>query len=303
MNYSISETLMKESLVVDSRFAAVFTLVAFLLPDIAAAADLESRLFDAVANEGVPAIKSLLDAGADVNALNGGGDSSLILASDQNNPGMVKLLIGAGANINAKDANGQTALMRAISVDFIAQDQYLATIKALINSESDLNVQDDDGFTALVHASLGHTSRGGLTDGDRPIMVGPPGGKAVLEKVYVVVVRMLLSRGADPSVRTGFDGNALMASAAAGYTDIVEELLRAGADIHAKDNQGVDALMQAANGGHLETVEYLIGAGADVNALNKFGTTALHAAVANGHQEIIELIRQARSEAAGNLIE
>ena len=294
---------MNNSSAANPGLLAVLTLVAFLSLSGASANDLESRLFDAIMSEDMPAIKSLLADGADANVLDKAGDSPLILASDRINAEAVRLLVEAGANVDTKDANGQTALMRAIGVGFIVQDEYLQTVEALLDAGPDLNAQDQNGFTALIHTAMGHTSSGVLTDGERPLMVGPPGGMIVLERVYIEVVRTLLSRGADLDIRTEFGGTALMAAAVMGFTDIVDALLKAGADVNGADNHGVTALMLAANDGHIETVKFLISAGADTHALNKFGTTALHAAVANGHQEIVNLIQEARGKGAVDVVD
>jgi len=55
-------------------------------------------------------VRLLIEFGADVNAKDKNGDTSLIWASYYGYEDIVKLLIGAGVNANAKNKNGSTAL-------------------------------------------------------------------------------------------------------------------------------------------------------------------------------------------------
>lgn len=92
---------------------------------IAALLDGNSGLLDARDTDGstplhcavwkghVDAVRLLLDAGADVHALNHNdhwGDTSLHAAAHSNNRECVELLIRHGADVNAQDAAGRTPL-------------------------------------------------------------------------------------------------------------------------------------------------------------------------------------------------
>jgi len=62
----------------------------------------------------IETVKILIDAGADVNAINSVGKTSLMMASmncNSNRVEIVKMLIIAGADVNIKMNDGQTALM------------------------------------------------------------------------------------------------------------------------------------------------------------------------------------------------
>ena len=58
-------------------------------------------------------VKLLIDAGADLNAVDNNGKTALHHASSKGNTDIVRLLIAAGANTKAKDGNYHTALQSA----------------------------------------------------------------------------------------------------------------------------------------------------------------------------------------------
>lgn len=58
-------------------------------------------------------VKMLIDGGADINAKDNIGGSSLMYASYYGRKDVVKLLLDNGADVNVKDKDGWTALTRA----------------------------------------------------------------------------------------------------------------------------------------------------------------------------------------------
>jgi hypothetical protein len=92
-------------------------------------------------------ISLAIQKGANVNAQDQWGDTSLIKAVSANKPDIVELLIENKADINSKGNMGQTALMHAASW---GNPQL---IKVLIENGAELNIQDDYGDTALHHAA------------------------------------------------------------------------------------------------------------------------------------------------------
>ena len=89
-------------------------------------------------------VKTLIDAGANINAKNGGGWTALMIAITK--PEIVKVLVVAGANVNAKDKEGCTALMWAV------MRENAEVAKALIRAGADVNAKDNDGETVLERA-------------------------------------------------------------------------------------------------------------------------------------------------------
>lgn len=58
-------------------------------------------------------VEDLIDAGADVNKIEGAGKTALMFAAEDGYIALLKLLIDVGANVNAVDKNGETALIKA----------------------------------------------------------------------------------------------------------------------------------------------------------------------------------------------
>ena len=91
-------------------------------------------------------IEMLIQQGADVNALDNAGGTSLMLAARSGSCRGVKLLLEAGADFDIKDKNNITALMAA------AQRGYSKCVEALTNAGADVNVTNPLGGPALVQA-------------------------------------------------------------------------------------------------------------------------------------------------------
>lgn len=91
-------------------------------------------------------IKLLVEAGANINAQNMYGDTSLIVESEGNFD-IVNFLIDSGADLNIKNKNGETALFRAITFNDIN------IVNLLLKQPSiDINIQNNDGNTVLIYA-------------------------------------------------------------------------------------------------------------------------------------------------------
>ncbi|MBR3927115.1 MAG: ankyrin repeat domain-containing protein [Akkermansia sp.] len=110
-------------------------------------------LLSAVEEGDVEALKSALAAGADVNAADSEGITSLMRAAESGNEEILKLLIEAGADVNAADCDDITPLICA------AETGNEEILKLLIEAGADVNVEDVYGETALsVAAARGHVS-------------------------------------------------------------------------------------------------------------------------------------------------
>lgn len=138
-----------------------------------------------------------------------------------------------------------------------------------------LEARDEQGETALIRAAHGYS------DGTE-------------------VVRLLLDRGADVNaVGEGFRNTALMWAAAFGHIEKVLLLLSRGADASLRDSYGRNALVSASEGctranrsdDYLPVVEALLQhKGQDIDERNDDGETALFTACFYGNAEVVRAL-------------
>lgn len=96
-----------------------------------------------------------------------------------------------------------------------------------------------------------------------------------------VLVRRILSAGADPNLKDSRGFTPLHHAAKRGSLPVVKELVEAGARVDMRDIQGDTPLAVASAKGNTKTVKYLISKRADVNSRDIHGYTPLRFAVQN----------------------
>ena len=195
----------------------------------------------------------LLRAGADANAANRYGALPLSLACVNGNGALVKLLLAAGADANAASGGGETVLMTA------ARSGSLEALQALLDAGASVDATERNGQTALMWAAA---------EGHAP------------------VVEALLAAGADfrRTLDSGF--SPMFFAVRGGRAAVVRALLRAGIDVNEPlrrkgrpkyqfANSGMSPLLLAIENGHFELAAALLEAGADPND-ERSGYTPLH---------------------------
>jgi ankyrin repeat protein len=216
-------------------------------------------------------VKLLIDAGADVNAV----DRSIYkrplayavrVQDPEDRYRIVKMLIDAGANVNA--GNGETPLVSAVS------QKDVRLVELLISSGADVNLHDNEAESAYSYAAALGDNR---------------------------LKQMLLAAGADPAVGVAkylkeWGKHAFFQAAADGRVDVVEAMLSNGlATVNMTNGLGVTALMRA----HDEvTVDVLVMAGADVNLRDNRGYTALIWAAEIGNRKVVKKLIMAGADAS-----
>ncbi|CAM9581586.1 unnamed protein product, partial [Choristocarpus tenellus] len=107
----------------------------------------------------------------------------------------------------------------------------------------------------------------------------------------VAFAELLISHGADVTVKDEQGVTTLIQAAHRGMDHICELLLSKGVDATGKSDDGITALIAAASEGHTDIVASLLkGAGANPDDKDKDGTTALMAASVRGHQEVVGVL-------------
>ena len=268
-------------------------LPALLGAGVAAAAPPEAPLADAAKRADWATVRTLLQAGADVDARQGDGSNALHWASYRDNREIAALLARAGVEVNAVNDLGVTPLWAA------CENGSPAMAETLLAAGADPNMA--------------------LPFGETPLMTAARTGD-------VDVVGLLLAAGADVDAATapGAYGaqTALMWAVAQRHAAVVEVLLAHGADVHARSTTftetvktvstyanyglqcvprdecyitevrsgGFTPLLFAARVGGAASARLLLAAGADVNETTPDGAGALAVAALSGHGAVGALL-------------
>lgn len=108
---------------------------------------------------------------------------------------------------------------------------------------------------------------------------------------HVSFVELLLSRGADPSLRRAGGRTPLGIAAYNGHTEVVRLLLRhPGSDLDGRDEQGCTPLWQAARNGRTQALRLLLAAGADPSVPGEQGWLAVDVAREKDRVECVAML-------------
>ncbi|KAK2037850.1 ankyrin [Colletotrichum somersetense] len=215
-------------------------------------------------NEGLPELKSLLDAGADASITCNAGSTALIRAVGSNAESLVtRLLRVSDVNINAIPSDGSTSSALITSVKSASQ----SIVKKLVaRKDVDVNLPDGAkvGDLTPLHIAV--------------IWRNIPAMKHLLARKDIVV----------DSTEPGQGWTPLYYCAQYGYADCMELLLDHGADINHQDSYQGTALMRAVDEDARGAVELLIKRGMDVKRRDFLGRTVLHSAAVNRSWDTME---------------
>jgi len=201
----------------------------------------------------------LLDAYADIDAVDNHGLTPLALACRGANWPLVEYLLQHGAS--PLPVAGEPVLHAACG---IAEDD-VTGVRLLLRHHADPNTKDHLGRTALLTACLeGHTS----------------------------IVRVLLAAGADVHITDRNGTTALMEAARAGASGVLELLSSTHPDIQARDLHGRDALCLACQSPRVnaDTVQQLLNLGADPHTPGPDGRSALDHTCAAGRWDLLAVL-------------
>ena len=195
-------------------------------------------LHEAASNGDADAVRTLVKAGADIDARNGDGQTPLFLAAYFGHADTVRALAAAGADIQARNGVGETPLHAA----------------ALVGHAPAVR-----GRPGGVTVSIGSITVNGQS------INGNGNDKAE-------AVRALVEAGADVKATSNGEGTPLHSAGMNNeaepevVADAVRTLTEAGADVNATDDLGMTPLHYAVFFGSPEAVRAFIAKGANVNA-------------------------------------
>ncbi|RDK37585.1 ankyrin [Aspergillus phoenicis ATCC 13157] len=246
--------------------------------------------------EGTEALKTIIDAGANVNIQAQSGNPLCVAVSADNIEAVTYLVqeVKADVNLPISNASFRTALEQAISLN-----RGLELVKTLIESGANVNPLEF-GTEALEWAiEWGYDDRARYLIKEYPdrkkLILDAPGGGLIraVSKNYMSLVKLLVESGAHINriSETGDYGSPLIAACGPliYFVDMAEYLIQAGADVNMVVQHGdFESPLAAAimGSGKLKFVKALVVAGADVNQPLKRARYSSYLAAAAGEGRI-----------------
>lgn len=257
-----------------------------------------------------------------VNRTTSWGDTALHRAAVCENVGILELLLSNGADINAKDHAGNTSLhLTSIPWSSFFSSDYpglrgpqtwsrkeqkvkwfymsLKVAYSLLDHGADVNAVNLQGRTALhLSISKGQTSLTRLllargADVTLKDQYGAAPLTLAVKSNHKATAQMLLEHNLQRQVQCGILDDALWVAALKGNISLLEVLFAKSSEQPLPDPGGKNLLHISAYGGGLECLEYLKNRGFDLEAFDKQKRTCLHHAAASllaGSSAIIEYL-------------
>ena len=248
-------------------------------PNIADDADSDTCLHITVRQKcSKEVLQAIIDHGADVNAVNKGHRTALLIACVNKNEHAVNVLLNAGASPNIAKKYNVTPLMRA------CQNRNIVCIYALLNAGADPNIVDELDETCLSYAVDLGISRGSLTtyiNNHTESHVTNSTEQTALTliclKETLYTVSVLLNSLTDSNIP---DAECDTLSQTPLYSLISNELLKSVTDVSAilrvVTDESTAVELFSWNTEQREALNVLLRAGADTSIVNVFGDTCLH---------------------------
>uniref|UniRef100_A0A8C8HGH3 Euchromatic histone-lysine N-methyltransferase 2 n=1 Tax=Oncorhynchus tshawytscha TaxID=74940 RepID=A0A8C8HGH3_ONCTS len=185
------------------------------------------------------------------------------------------MLVQAGAKLDVQDKSMRTPLLEAIVNNHVEVTRYLVQSGACV-------YHTEDGYTGLHHAAkLGSLDIVTLLleTGQVDINAQDSGGWTSIiwaaEHKHINVIRALLNRGADVTLKDKEMNVCLHWASFAGCVEIAEMVLNAGCQLSSVNMHGDTPLHIASREGFLECVTLFLSRGADIDIMNREGDTPL----------------------------
>ncbi len=211
-------------------------------------------------------VKELIAKGADVNLVQEGEGTALVMAIRQNRLQIARYLLEKGADPNlGTNSDGHPLWLAARNGD-------IELVELLVAKGVDVNKKFPGDGSALIQASK---------NGD------------------LAMAKALVRLKADINMGVHGDGNPLIMASKGGHFELVEYLVGLGAAINQEVKGDETPLINASEQGHLAIVKFLVEKGADVNKIcterlrdgNIRVRTALLMAERKGHDSIVKYLK------------
>jgi ankyrin repeat protein len=200
------------------------------------------KMWDGAAYGRMNVVVSELEAGADINAADSDGWTTLLIAAKEGFPEIATFAISKGADVKAVKKGGFNALHLltqglGANPPTAKVEAFQPILKAMIEGGADVNGKTEGGEQTPLWIAARHAQ--------------------------TECVRALLLGKADHSIACSTGSRPLQVAALGGDLGVVKQLLEAGAEVGAVDAKGFSALHAACEVGNLEMCKTLVEAGAD----------------------------------------
>lgn len=288
----------------------------------------DNALMLATKNNNLKVVETLLDYEVDPNYINDRNETALAFAAvkGKSNIDLVSLLLDYGARPNISDQNGKTIIEKLIEIELYLRNKKKLKMKArqeinenenyksvleeiLLNGEVNLTMLNSEGnpyfFDAVEHGNIDLVKM--LVKYGADINLKNKDGYNIIyyymsknisfrkvadQQNYLIMLRNIISLGADPNSRDDFGGITLHKAILDNDIQTIKVLINAGADINAVDNKGRNMVHNAMWQNKVKVFRLLYSYNKQlINKPDKFGVLPINYAAFLGYNElVIELI-------------
>ncbi len=255
-------------------------------------------------NGNADVLSFLINKGSQIDSLTSDDATPLIWASSKGHENVVKNLLDKGANIKLKDIHGKTALAHAVLQGHFSTARLL--IKKGANINQNLLYASKRGYKEMVDFLLKENAEIDYISSKNETAL-----ELAFKGKHTQTAKLLLSRGANTSLKNSQGQTSLMNAVLTGKIGLVKLLLNDSKkfpidlpQINSVDFFGNTPLMTSATHGYLDIVNLLLGLGANIETRNRWKESALMLASSKGfHEIVIKLLEHGANYRGGDVNE